>query len=265
MAIFDVGEAVDQLSGLMRGASRILVFTGAGVSTASGIPDYRGPQGVWNTRTPVYYDEFMSSDEQRRRYWQQRMEDRASLGEVQPNRIHHALVRLEESGKLEALVTQNVDGLHAIAGTSDERLVEVHGTARRIECQTCGDLSEPADAYAAFAETGKAPECACGGYLKPATISFGQSLRMSDFDRAIAAAGRCDLVVALGSTLSVTPAASIPLMALERGVPYAIVNRGATEHDRLRAVTLRIEGDLTEIVPPAIEAALAGSGLTGAG
>lgn len=213
----------------------------------------------------MYYDEFMSSAEQRRRYWQQRLEDRASLGDVQPNSIHQALVRLEESGKLEALVTQNVDGLHSIAGTSDARLVEVHGTARRIECQSCGDLSEPEDAYAAFAESGEAPECGCGGYLKPATISFGQSLRMGDFDRAIAAAGRCDLVVALGSTLSVTPAASIPLMAVERGVPYAIVNQGATEHDRLRGVTLRIEGDLIEIVPPAIDAALAESGFTGAG
>jgi NAD-dependent deacetylase len=247
---------IDQLIELMAGAERILVFTGAGISTASGIPDYRGPQGVWKTRTPVFYQEFMTSVEHRRAYWQQKMEDAETWGAAPPNEVHEAIARLEQAGKIEMVVTQNVDGLHAAAGTSRAKLVEIHGTNREIECQTCGERSAPEPHYEAFRETGEPPSCDCGGYLKPATISFGQNLRADEMARAYEAADRCDLVLALGSTLSVNPAASIPLYATQRGTPYVIVNQGATEHDRLRAVTLRIEADVSEVLPGAIDRVL---------
>jgi NAD-dependent deacetylase len=244
------------LAGLIASAARILVFTGAGISTTSGIPDYRGPQGVWKTRRPVYYQEFMESAEHRVAYWQQKMEDAATWGAAGPNEVHRAIVRLEEADRIEMVVTQNVDGLHALAGTSRDHLVEIHGTNLEVECQSCGARSEPEPHFASFRETGVPPVCECGGILKTATISFGQGLRSADMARAFEAADKCDLVLALGSTLAVNPAASIPLYATERGTPYVIVNQGATDHDQLRAVTLRIEGDVSSIVPVAVELAL---------
>jgi NAD-dependent deacetylase len=249
-------EPVAVLSGLIAGAERILIFTGAGISTASGIPDYRGPQGVWKTRRPVYYQEFMESPEHRVAYWQQKMEDAATWGAAGPNEVHRAIVRLEEAGRIEMVVTQNVDGLHALAGTSRTRLVEIHGTNLEVECQSCGARSDPEPHFESFRQTGVPPLCDCGGILKTATISFGQGLRSADMARAFEAADKCDLVMSLGSTLSVNPAASIPLYATERGTPYVIVNQGPTDHDQLRVVRLRIEGDVSSIVPAAVDLAL---------
>ena len=231
-------------------------MTGAGISTASGIPDFRGPGGVWTRRRPVYYDAFMSSDEARAEYWEFKLESWAIYQRARPNPVHDAIAALERAGKIEAVVTQNVDGLHRRAGTTPERLVEVHGTDLLVECQRCHETSDPAPHFAAFAANRRPPTCGCGGVLKPATISFGQSLSPETLARAAAAAAAADLVVALGSTLSVYPAAGIPLLAAERGAPYVIVNRGPTEHDGLALVTLRLEGDVTEIVPAAVEAAL---------
>ena len=251
-------DELSALAGLIAGADRILVFTGAGISTASGIPDYRGPQGVWKTRRPVYYQEFMESEDHRKAYWQQKMEDAETWGSAGPNDVHRVIVDLEAAGKIEMVVTQNVDGLHALAGTSQEKLVEIHGTNRAVECQTCGDRSEPEAHFKSFRETGECPACHCGGILKAATISFGQSLRADEMARAFTAADHCDLVLALGSTLAVNPAASVPLCATERGTPYVIVNQGPTDHDHLRVVTLRIEGDVAMVVPAAVSAALGG-------
>ena len=242
---------------LLRSATRMLVVTGAGISTASGIPDFRGPNGVWTRRRPVYYDEFMSSEQARVEYWDYKLETWQIYGCAQPNPVHHAIVELERAGKVRSVVTQNVDGLHRRAGTSAERLVEVHGTDLVVECQSCHEQSSPESHFDAFRATRLAPRCGCGGILKSATISFGQSLRAADLDRAAEAAEDADLVIALGSTLSVHPAASIPLLAARRGVPYVIVNRGETDHDGHAWVTLRLDGDLTEIVPPAVAAALA--------
>jgi len=233
------------------------VLTGAGISTASGIPDFRGPGGVWTRRRPVYYDDFMSSEAARVEYWDFKLESRAVYQRAQPNGVHHAIVALERAHKIAAVVTQNVDGLHRRAGTSAELLVELHGTDLLVECQTCHATSDPAAHFARFRATRRAPRCACGGLLKAATVSFGQSLRASDLERAAHAAAQADLVVALGSTLSVYPAASVPLAAAERGTPYVIVNRGPTEHDGHPAVTLRIEGDVTEEFAPAVREALA--------
>ncbi len=256
MSASTVDPEVFRLGEMLRASDAVLVFTGAGVSTASGIPDYRGPAGVWKSETPVVYQDFMTSAEARRRYWDQKTRAHMAFGVAVPNATHRALVDLERAGKLEAVVTQNVDGLHAAAGTSPSALVELHGTVRAVECQTCGARTDPEGHFAEFTHTGEAPTCSCGGYLKPATISFGQQLRFDDLRRAQEAAEAADLVLALGSTLSVTPAAAVPLVAAERGTPYVIVNRGPTDHDRFRQVTLRIEGDVGEVVPLAVSLAL---------
>lgn len=246
----------ETLVDLIGRAKRILVFSGAGISTGSGIPDYRGPQGVWKTKQPVMYQDFMSSDAARREYWAQKAESWASFRDAAPNAVHQAVVALEHAGKIACVVTQNIDGLHEKAGTSRKHLVELHGTNRAVECQSCNARSDPQPHFDAIEAGEPPPKCHCGGWLKPATISFGQSLRHDDLIRAAEAAQSADLVIALGSTLSVHPAATIPLLAAERGAAYVIVNRGPTEQDRLEVVTLRLEGDVGEIFPPAVTAAL---------
>lgn len=241
----------DELVGLLREARHILVFTGAGISTGSGIPDFRGPNGVWTKRSPVYFEEFMTSPFKRREYWEYKVEAWDAFSAARPNRTHVAIADLERIGRLGALVTQNIDGLHQAAGLADDRVIEIHGTNRLVECVACGARGEPEPAIAAFRKTGEVPTCAaCAGWLKFATISFGQGLRPDVLERALHEAESADLVLALGSTLSVHPAASIPLVAVKRGAPYVVVNRGETDHDKL--ATLRLEGDVADIVPPAV-------------
>jgi NAD-dependent deacetylase len=239
---------------LIRQAQRILMFTGAGISTRSGIPDYRGPKGVWKVRKPVYYDEFMSDHDARVEYWDFKLDVWAAFRDAEPNDVHRAVKRLEEAGKLELVVTQNIDGLHSKAGTSDDKLVELHGTDKEVECQSCHARSAPEPHFRSFENTREPPACAaCGGWLKPATISFGQSLCAEDLVRAQIAAGRADLVIALGSTLSVYPAAQIPLIAVRNNqARYVIINMGETDHDDLPVVTLRLEGDVSELFAPAV-------------
>ena len=241
---------------LLGHASRILVFTGAGISTGSGIRDFRGPNGVWKERQPVYFDDFMNSKVARVEYWDQKCQAWPSFRDAEPNTVHTSIAALERAGKLAMVVTQNIDGLHTRGGTSSKRLVELHGTNTAIECMSCHARTDPESHVERFLETRTPPVCDCGGYLKPATISFGQSLDPDALERAAAAVQEADLVVALGSTLSVYPAASFPLAAAERGAPYVVVNRGATDHDGHPAVTLRLEGDVVELFPPAVAEAL---------
>src|SRR5690349_17013992 len=240
-------------------AQRILIFTGAGISTGSGIPDFRGPEGVWKRRQPVYYHDFMRSEAARIEHWDYKLEAWAAFRDAQPNRTHAAIAQLERAGKVLAVVTQNIDGLHARAGTTPERLIELHGTNSLIECQTCGRRSDPEPHFERFRKSRQPPVCECGGFLKPATISFGQNLRNEDLERAESAAKTADLVLALGSTLSVYPAANIPLLAAARGVPYVIINRGPTDHDEFPEVSLRLEGDVNNIFPAAVTVALGGT------
>jgi NAD-dependent protein deacetylase/lipoamidase len=246
-----------ELSDYLRSSSAILIFTGAGISTGSGIPDFRGPQGVWTRRQPVYFQDFMTSEAARIEHWDYKLEGWDGFRTAHPNAVHRAIVALENAGKVLMVVTQNIDGLHALAGTSPERLVELHGTNLLVECMSCKSRSDPQSHFEFFRANRKPPLCDCGGFLKPATISFGQSLDPQVLERAQQAAARADLVVALGSTLSVYPAASFPLLAAQRGVPYIIVNRGATDHDHNSSVSLRIDGDVAGIFPAAVEAALA--------
>ncbi len=247
---------LSQLAALIRDARSIFLFTGAGVSTGSGIPDFRGPNGVWKRRLPVYYHDFMSSEAARVEHWDYKLEGWSSFRDAIPNPAHAACVDLERAGRLELLLTQNIDGLHQRAGVSRERLVEIHGTNNEIECQSCGARSEPEDAFREFEATRKPPACPCGGWLKPATISFGQNLRVEDLSRAEQGARNSDLIISLGSSLSVTPAASFPLLGARGGAPYAIVNRGPTDHDAREEVTLRIEGDVIDVFPAAVREAL---------
>jgi len=247
---------IDKLADYLRASGRILIFTGAGISTGSGIPDFRGPEGVWKRRQPVYYHDFMRSEAARIEHWDYKLEGWATFRDAKPNATHEAIVQLERGGKVQAVVTQNIDGLHSRAGTSADKLVELHGTNSLVECQSCGRKSDPKPQFEFFRKAKQPPLCECGGFLKPATISFGQNLRKEDLERAERAAKAADLVVALGSTLSVHPAANIPLLTASRGMPYIVINRGPTDHDELPEVSLRIEGDVSEIFPAAVSAAL---------
>lgn len=247
---------IEQVAALIRSAQHVLVFTGAGISTGSGIPDFRGPNGVWTKRKPVYYQDFMRSELSRIEHWDFKLEGWEGYREAKPNAAHMALVKLEQSGKLEMLVTQNIDGLHSKAGNSPQKIVELHGTNLLVECQSCGERTDPQAHFDFFKQTRKPPMCHCGGFLKPATISFGQDLDAEVLDIARQAALQADLVLALGSSLLVYPAASIPLMAAQNGKPYIIINRGETDHDFMPAVTKRIEADVTELLPLLIDKAL---------
>jgi NAD-dependent deacetylase len=253
-------DAHPHLTQLLAEARRILVFTGAGVSTDSGIPDFRGPNGVWKSRQPVLFQDFLSSHEARVEHWDFKLESWPHFRDARPTAVHRAVAALESAERVDLVVTQNVDGLHARAGTSAERLVEIHGTNAEVECLTCGQRSDPQPHMQAFAATRRPPRCPCGGWLKTATISFGQELVADDLRRAQAAAATCDLVVALGSTLSVVPACLVPLAAVERGAPYVVINRGPTDHDGRPGVTLRLDGDVQELFPPAVDAALQSRG-----
>ncbi|MBV8175002.1 MAG: Sir2 family NAD-dependent protein deacetylase [Verrucomicrobia bacterium] len=252
----DMTAQLQQLVEYIRKARRILVFTGAGISTGSGIPDFRGPNGVWSRRKPVYYQDFMTSEAARIEHWEYKLEAWPAFRTARPNPAHYAVVKLESALRVVAVVTQNIDGLHALAGSNPEHLIELHGTNLFVECQSCGWRGDPEPCFEKFRIHRKPPLCDCGGFLKSATISFGQNLEPLALKRASEAAHKTDLVIALGSTLSVYPASSFPLMAAQRGVPYVIINRGATDHDHEPCVTLRLEGEVTELFPEAVETAL---------
>lgn len=247
----------DQLVSLLQAARQIVIFTGAGISTGSGIPDFRGPGGVWSRRQPVYYQDFMSRRDARVEHWDYKLEAWEAFRDARPNAVHRAIVDVQRAGRLGKVITQNIDGLHQKAGTSDPMIIELHGTNAKIECQHCLERSDPQAHFDAFAKTRQPPVCHCGGFLKPATISFGQNLRPQDLQAAEQAARSADLVVALGSSLSVNPAAAIPLIAAQHGARYVIINRGPTEHDDHSAVTLRLEADVAEVFPQAVDEALA--------
>lgn len=243
-------DLIGRARALVAGAERILGVTGAGISTDSGIPDFRGPNGVW-TKDPeaekrATIDHYLSDPEARRAAWRRRLE--AAPGHHRPNPGHHAFVALEGQGRLHALVTQNVDGLHLEAGNSPERVIEIHGTARDVKCLGCGERAPMARALERVRAGEADPPCrSCGGILKAATISFGQQLVASDVMRAEQAAMTCDLVLAVGSTLSVYPAAGVVPVARRHGAAVVIVNGEATAMDHLADAVVR--GSISEVLP----------------
>jgi len=246
----DLERAVATARGWIDAARRIVVLTGAGISTDSGIPDFRGPQGLW-TRNPeaekmATLQHYVADPEVRRRAWRTRVE--SPMHDREPNDGHRALVTLERRGILDTLVTQNVDGLHLKAGSSPERVVEIHGTAREVVCLSCGERAAMERALARVRAGEVDPPCrSCGGILKSATISFGQGLVQADLERAGAAARRCDLMLAVGTKLSVYPIAGIVPVAKEAGARVVILNAEPTEMDGLADAVLR--GSIRELLP----------------
>jgi NAD-dependent deacetylase len=235
---------------LIDAARRILVLTGAGISTDSGIPDFRGPQGLW-TRNPeaekmATIQHYVADPEVRKRSWRSRLESPALHAE--PNDGHKALVALERRGTLLALLTQNIDGLHQRAGSSPSLVVEIHGTARDVTCLACGERAPMERALARVRAGEEDPPCrSCGGILKAATISFGQSLVPEDLRRAEQAARNCDLMLAVGTKLSVYPIAGVVPVGTEAGARVVIVNAEPTEMDALADVILR--GSISALLP----------------
>jgi NAD-dependent deacetylase len=255
MAQADLAEQIEAARALLRDANRVSVLTGAGISTDSGIPDFRGPDGLW-TRNPqaerasnIRY--YVDDPEVRRRNWAAR-----AAGELwvdrEPNEGHRALVRLEQQGKLHALITQNVDGLHQKAGTDPSLVVEVHGNTRRAMCLSC-DWRDDIEVVLERVRGGEAdPSCAeCGGILKSATISFGQALEPDTIDRAQSGAESCDVFLAIGTTLAVYPVAATVPVAKKSGARVIILNGEPTEMDDLADVLLR--GSISEILPRIVD------------
>lgn len=246
------------VAGWLRAAARVVVLTGAGVSTESGIPDFRGPKGVW-TKDPKAerlssIEHYVADREVRVRAWRGRLDHAAWTAE--PNAAHRAIADLERLGNLHMLVTQNIDGLHARAGSPPERTIEIHGTIREYACLGCGDRGPMADALARVRAGEEDPHClTCGGLLKSATISFGQALVAEDLQRAERAAATCDLFLAAGTSLGVYPVAFLPEVALRAGARLVIVNQEPTPYDAQADAVLR--GRAGEVLPVLVSAALA--------
>lgn len=215
-------------------ARNILVFSGAGMSTESGIPDFRSPDGIWSKYDPsdFYFDRIVSSEKTREKYWQMSTEFYNTMKDAVPNRAHFAVKSLEERGKLLAIVTQNIDNLHQKAGNSPEKIIEIHGTAFSVSCLRCGKTYDRELIQARLRSGVKVPYCDdCSGILKPDTISFGQAMPEARMADAFRFASTCDLCIVLGSSLVVYPAASIPMYAVEGGAKLMIINRDETALD----------------------------------
>ena len=238
---------------LIAGASRIVGFTGAGISTESGVPDFRSPNGVWARNRTVDFQEFMSSEAGRVEYWRQKAEAWPAMREAKPNAGHRAFVELHRQGRLLALVTQNIERLHQRSGLPAGIVLELHGTTTEAECLTCGDRITSDEACRRIEAGERAPRCrACGGLLKPATISFGQAMPLEVMARAQEAAETCDLLIAVGSSLVVEPAASIPRVAKAAGARLVIVNREPTPLDGIADAVVR--GEIGAVLPALVGA-----------
>jgi len=231
-------DSLPVLLELVRWARRGVVFTGAGLSTDSGISDFRGPQGVWHTETPVMYQDFMADRAARVRAWQRATRMHARFSAARPNAAHLAIAELQRRGHLAAVITQNVDGLHAEAGSAD--VIELHGTNRRSACQRCGRTWPTAEIVARVSGGDEAPDCEdCGGPIKTATVSFGQSMPQEAMARAAEATLGADLYMAIGSSLVVEPAASFPRAAKRAGASLVIVNDAPTPLDDIADLVVR--------------------------
>ncbi len=225
---------------LIAKAKKIVGFTGAGISTESGIPDFRSPNGIWARNRMIEYSEFVSSREARIEYWRQKLESWPEMRNAQPNAGHQAFAELERQGRLRALITQNIDGLHQRAGSRN--VIELHGTTVEAACLNCQHRISMDEAVRRVLAGDPAPECElCGGLLKPATISFGQTMPAREMQLASEAAGDCDLFLAVGSSLVVYPAASLPETAKYQGSKLIIINRTATPLDGMADLVLRDE------------------------
>lgn len=229
----------DQMYRLVKSATAIVAFTGAGISTESGIPDYRGPGGVWERQAPPTIGDFVENPETRRAYWEGRRTRFPDMLAAQSNAGHLALVALERAGKLSAIITQNIDGLHQAAGNSPDKVIELHGTAHRIRCLDCGTEWPATVIQERLASIEGEPRCeVCGGAIRAATILFGESLPRAALERAITVSQECDVMLVVGSSLIVNPAARLPVIAKRYGASVIIINRTTTPLDQIADVHL---------------------------
>ncbi|MBZ0139232.1 MAG: Sir2 family NAD-dependent protein deacetylase, partial [Pseudorhodoplanes sp.] len=236
----DLGTSVARLHDLVAEAAAILPFTGAGISTECGIPDFRSPGGLWEKTQPIPFDAFMASAAMRAEAWRRRFAMQAHFGSARPGRGHRALASLYRAGKVPAIVTQNIDNLHQLSGVAPADVVELHGNTTYAACLDCEQRYELDWVKARFEAAGEQPpECACGGYIKTATVSFGQAMPAAAMARAEALADTCDLFIAIGSSLVVWPAAGFPLRAKKRGAKLVIVNREPTDFDEIADLVIR--------------------------
>ena len=233
---------LERLRVLMEGARRAVVFTGAGISTESGIPDFRSPGGMWSRRRPVDFRDFVASEAARREAWSQRVESHRTMACAEPNHGHRAVASLVHRGIVTTVITQNIDGLHQRSGVPPERVVELHGNSTYAKCIECGSPYPIEPILDAFEHAGTLPVCErCGGHVKTATISFGQAMPEAAMRRAEAATAECDLFLAIGSSLVVHPAAGFPIRAKRSGAILVILNREPTELDSLADLVLNRE------------------------
>ena len=235
-------DDLERLRAWLDECSRAVVFTGAGISTESGIPDFRSPTGIWSKMTPVYFDEFLASEEARRESWRRKLVVDEDVTNAQPNQGHEAVSELVRRGTVSAVITQNIDGLHQRSGIPHEHVVELHGNSTYAACLTCATRYELPPILEAFKKDETLPVCeSCGGMVKTATISFGQPMPDAAMQRAEAETLACDLFLAIGSSLVVYPAAAFPAMAKQNGARLVIVNREATGLDPMADLVLNTE------------------------
>jgi NAD-dependent deacetylase len=245
-------SAISRLATFLARSARTVVFTGAGISTDSGIPDFRSPGGVWSRMKPIDFDTFMHNEDARRTAWKRTFSGTAGWVGAKPNEGHFAIARLVDTGKVSHVITQNVDNLHQDAGVPAHQVIELHGNAGYATCLICGLRHELADLRESFLEKGTLPACrGCGGIVKSATISFGQPMPVDAMGRAEAASRACDLFIVLGSSLMVYPAAALPMAAKSNGAVLAIINREPTDMDARADVVIHAEigAVLGQIVP----------------
>lgn len=234
--------AIESLVRALEGARRAVVFTGAGISTESGIPDFRSPGGIWSQYRPIEFDEFLSSADARREYWRRKVETDKVLLAAEPNRGHRAIAKLVRMGKVSSVITQNIDGLHQSSGIDPAKVIELHGNTTYATCLDCGERYELAPIKEAFLTAGTLPECTdCLGIIKPATIAFGQAMPAAPMRQAEAETLAADLFLAIGSSLVVYPAAGFPVLAKRNGARLVILNREPTPLDAHADLVLRGE------------------------
>lgn len=239
MIVSDITEGQGLLRELIVESDCIAGFTGAGISTESGIPDFRSKNTSWHRNPPMPFDEFMASEEARVVAWQRKFAMDDQHGDARPNKGHKALANLVARGRMEALITQNIDGLHEASGVPADKIIELHGNGTYATCLVCGVRHELKDIRQRFEASGRPETCLCGGVVKTATISFGQSMPQDAMRRAQKATMNCDLFLAIGSSLVVYPAAAFPVLAKENGAKLVIINREETALDGAADLVLR--------------------------
>ena len=246
----DLANAISSLRGLLEGARKIVPFTGAGISTECGIPDFRSPGGLWSKNQPIPFDAFMTSSRMRDESWRRRFVMEESFAKARPGRGHRALASLYRAGKVSGLVTQNIDNLHQASGIAPHDIVELHGNTTYALCLECAQRYELSWVKEKFESANHAPDCACGGYIKTATVSFGQAMPAAAMERAEELTKQCDVFLAIGTSLVVWPAAGFPLMAKRNGAALVIINREPTEFDAV--ADLVVHDDIGDVLGPFI-------------